>query len=187
MSRIELTTQVKGVLPTVNGGATGTNTGDQTSIVGIAGTLAQFDTACTDANFLSVAAAAAAYQPLAAVLTGTTASFTAAQEAKLAGIAAVATANSSDAFLLARANHTGTQAAATISDFDAATRAQTEAELIAGANITITPAGAGARLPLRFLMSARTIPIICWASSITSRLTFWMAFQCRVSELSKSQ
>ena len=154
MSRIELTTQVKGVLPTVNGGATGTNTGDQTSIVGIAGTLAQFDTACTDANFLSVAAAAAAYQPLAAVLTGTTASFTAAQEAKLAGIAAGATANSSDAFLLARANHTGTQAAATISDFDAATRAQTEAELIAGANITITPAGAGATRTLTIAASS---------------------------------
>lgn len=31
---------------------TGTNTGDQTSIVGITGTKAQFDTACTDGNFL---------------------------------------------------------------------------------------------------------------------------------------
>lgn len=47
----------------------GTNTGDQTSIVGITGTLAQFDTACTDANFLSVAAAATAYQPLDTQLT----------------------------------------------------------------------------------------------------------------------
>lgn len=50
-------------------GLSGTNTGDQTSIVGITGTLAQFDTACTDANFLSVAAAAAAYQPLDTQLT----------------------------------------------------------------------------------------------------------------------
>ena len=32
----------------------GTNTGDQTSIVGITGTKAQFDTACTDGNFLYV-------------------------------------------------------------------------------------------------------------------------------------
>lgn len=32
----------------------GTNTGDQTSIVGISGTKAQFDTACTDGNFLYV-------------------------------------------------------------------------------------------------------------------------------------
>jgi len=30
---------------------TGTNTGDQTSIVGISGTIAQFNTACTDADF----------------------------------------------------------------------------------------------------------------------------------------
>lgn len=35
-------------------GLTGTNSGDQTSIVGITGTKAQFDTACTDGNFLYV-------------------------------------------------------------------------------------------------------------------------------------
>lgn len=35
-------------------GLTGTNTGDQTTIVGIAGTKAQFDTAVTDGNFLYV-------------------------------------------------------------------------------------------------------------------------------------
>lgn len=35
----------------------GSNTGDQTSIVGITGTLAQFNTACTDANFASTDAA----------------------------------------------------------------------------------------------------------------------------------
>lgn len=33
---------------------TGTNTGDQTSIVGISGTKANFDTACSDGNFLYV-------------------------------------------------------------------------------------------------------------------------------------
>jgi hypothetical protein len=39
---------------TASGNATisGTNTGDQTSIVGITGTMAQFDTACTDGNFV---------------------------------------------------------------------------------------------------------------------------------------
>lgn len=37
---------------TLDWSATGTNTGDQTSIVGITGTKAQFDTACTDGNFL---------------------------------------------------------------------------------------------------------------------------------------
>ena len=83
-------------------------------------------------------------QPLSTVLTNTTASFTIADETKLDGIAAGATANSSDATLLARANHTGTQLANTISDFNSATRAQVEAELVAGTNITITPSGTGA-------------------------------------------
>lgn len=36
----------------ITGTNSGTNTGDQTSIVGITGTKAQFDTACTDGNFL---------------------------------------------------------------------------------------------------------------------------------------
>ena len=53
-------------------------------------------------------------QPLSAILTGTTASFTAAQGTKLAGIAAGATVNQTDAFLLSRANHTGTQDVSTI-------------------------------------------------------------------------
>lgn len=61
-------------------------------------------------------------QPLATVLTNTTASFTTAQESKLAGIAPGATANQTDAFLLNRSNHTGTQLAATISDFAATAR-----------------------------------------------------------------
>ncbi len=40
---------------TIGAGSTsGTNTGDQTSIVGITGTKAQFDTACSDGNFLYV-------------------------------------------------------------------------------------------------------------------------------------
>ena len=83
--------------------------------------------------------AAGSYQPLATVLTNTTASFTTAQETKLSGIATGATANDTDANLKNRANHTGTQAASTISDFNSAARAQVEAELIAGTNITITP------------------------------------------------
>jgi hypothetical protein len=39
---------------TVIGNTSGTNTGDQTSIVGISGTKAQFNTACSDGNFLYV-------------------------------------------------------------------------------------------------------------------------------------
>lgn len=37
---------------TLNGSVTGTNTGDQTSIVGLTGTMAQFDTAVTDGNIV---------------------------------------------------------------------------------------------------------------------------------------
>ena len=48
------------------------------------------------------------------------------------------------AHCLSRGNHTGTQLAETISDFGSATRAQVEAELVAGSNITITPSGTGA-------------------------------------------
>jgi hypothetical protein len=48
------------------------------------------------------------------------------------------------AFAVQRASHTGSQLSATISDFVAAARAQIEAALIAGSNVTITPAGSGA-------------------------------------------
>ena len=51
-----------------NGLHSGTNTGDQTSIVGIAGTKAQFDAACTDGNFAYISDLAS-YQPLDAALT----------------------------------------------------------------------------------------------------------------------
>ena len=64
----------------------------------------------------SNASALAGKQPLATVLTNTTASFTTEQETKLSGIATGATSNSSDATLLTRANHTGAQLASTISD-----------------------------------------------------------------------
>ena len=61
-----------------------------------------------------LAAALAGYQPLATVLTNTTASFTTAKDTKLSGIATGATANDTDANLKNRANHTGTQAVSTI-------------------------------------------------------------------------
>lgn len=68
-------------------------------------------------------------------------------------VASGATANSPDATLLNRTNHTGTQAASTISDFAAAARAQTEAELVAGTNITITPGSTGATRTLTIAAS----------------------------------
>lgn len=106
-------------------------------------------------QYLTPAEAASAYAPLAhvgsggaahanAIAAGTAGFMTGADKTKLDGVAAGATQNSADATLLARANHTGTQPASTISDFASAARAQTEAELVAGANITITPSGSGA-------------------------------------------
>jgi hypothetical protein len=54
---------------------------------------------------------------------------------------------------LDRANHTGTQTASTVSDFNSVARAQTEAELVAGTNITITPSGTGATRQLTIAAS----------------------------------
>lgn len=76
--------------------------------------------------------------------TGDPEDLTATQVRTLLNVADGATANASDAALRDRATHTGTQASSTISDFNSASRAQTEAALIAGANVTITPGGSGA-------------------------------------------
>lgn len=106
-------------------------------------------------QYLTLAEASSAYAPLAhvgsggaahanAIAAGAAGFMTGADKTKLDGVAAGATQNSADATLLARANHTGTQTASTISDFESASRAQTEAELVAGTNVTITPSGSGA-------------------------------------------
>lgn len=71
-------------------------------------------------------------------------------------------AAAAQAFAIQRSNHTGTQTSSTISDFNSAARAQTEAELIAGTNVTITPAGSGATRTL-------TIAASGGASSMTIR------------------
>lgn len=95
-------------------------------------------------------------QPLATVLTNTTASFTTAQESKLAGIAAGATANSADATLLSRTNHTGTQAISTVTGLqtaldgklgvsgEAASVATINGRIQAGSNVTFDGAGTAA-------------------------------------------
>jgi hypothetical protein len=79
-----------------------------------------------------------AKQPLATVLTNTTASFTTSQETKLSGIQAGATANDTDANLKNRANHTGTQTASTISDLTETVQDIVAAQLVEGSNITLT-------------------------------------------------
>jgi hypothetical protein len=73
-------------------------------------------------------------QPLATVLTNTTAAFTTAQETKLAGIATAATANSSDAALRDRTTHTGEQAISTVTGLQTALDAK-QATLVSATNI----------------------------------------------------
>lgn len=91
----------------------GSNTGDQTSIVGITGTKTQFDTALTDGNFMYIGDAPTAHTHTLVAITDVTMT--------------VANLNSLDdgadttlhfhASDRSRANHTGTQLASTISDF----------------------------------------------------------------------
>jgi hypothetical protein len=98
----------------------------------------------TAANQLTVTSSSGASAVLPAATASLAGVMTSTDKSKLDGIAAGATANSTDAALLNRANHTGTQGSATISDFAAAVRAQIEAALVAGTNMSITGSGAGA-------------------------------------------
>lgn len=107
----------------------------------------------TVANAKLANMATATFKGRATAGTGDPEDLTATQVRTLLNVANGATANSSDATLLARANHTGTQTASTISDFNSATRAQVEAELIAGTNVTITPGGSGATRTLTIASS----------------------------------
>lgn len=83
-------------------------------------------------------------QPLATVLTNTTAAFTTAQETKLAGIATGATANQTDAYLLNRANHTGTQAAGTITGLATVATSGSAADLTGNLAVARLNGGTGA-------------------------------------------
>ncbi|MEQ1956022.1 SGNH/GDSL hydrolase family protein [Mesorhizobium sp. CN2-181] len=72
------------------------------------------------------------YQPVATVLTNTTASFTTTLKDKLDSVASNATANASDAALRARATHTGTQAIPTVTGLeDALNEKAADADLTA--------------------------------------------------------
>ena len=91
----------------------GSNTGDQTSIVGITGTKAQFDAAVTDGNIMYVGDAPTAHTHLLAAgatdVTITAANLNALDD----GLDTTLHFHAADR---SRANHTGTQLAATISD-----------------------------------------------------------------------
>jgi hypothetical protein len=103
---------------------------------------------------------------IAAATTSAAGSMSGADKTKLDAMA-------TNAQLRDRATHTGTQAASTISDFTASSRAEVEAMLTQGANITLTPSGSGA---------TRTIAISSTAAggggavgTITSDRTFTTA------------
>jgi collagen type VII alpha len=109
-------------------GLTGTNSGDQTSIVGITGTKAQFDTAVTDGNFMYVGDAPTAHTHLLAAVTDVT--MTVANLNTLDD-GANTTLHFHDADR-ARANHTGTQAAATITGLASVATSGSASDLTAG-------------------------------------------------------
>lgn len=98
----------------ITGTNSGTNTGDQTTIVGITGTKAQFDTAVTDGNFMYIGDAPTAHTHLLAA-GATDVTITAANLNSLDdGVDSTLHFHATDR---ARANHTGSQLASTISDF----------------------------------------------------------------------
>lgn len=104
---------------TFSGSSSGTNTGDQTSIVGITGTKAQFNTAATDGDFLFVGDAPTAHTHLLTAVTDVTMTV-ANLNALDDGVNTALHFHDADR---ARANHTGTQLASTISDFSTAVAA----------------------------------------------------------------
>lgn len=134
---ITYTIDTDGVLPTLNDLAV-----RLTAVEASGGGGGVADDAVTNAKLANVATATIKGRATAG--TGDPEDLTAAQVRTLLNVANGATANSADATLLDRANHTGTQTASTISDFNSSARAQVEAELIAGTNVTITPGGTGA-------------------------------------------
>lgn len=143
----------------VAGGAAGFMTGaDKTKLDGIAAG-AQVNvptnlTTATSATTLTVNSDTGTDATLPAATTSVAGVMTAADKTKLDGIASGATANATDAQLRDRSTHTGTQTASTISDFNSVARAQVEAELVAGTNVTITPSGSGATRQLTIAASS---------------------------------
>lgn len=98
----------------------------------------------TIANVTGLQTALDGRQPLATVLTNTTASFTTALETKLNGIATGATANDADANLKNRANHTGTQAASTITGLATVATSGSAADLTGNLAVARLNGGTGA-------------------------------------------
>jgi hypothetical protein len=108
----------------------------------------------TAASQLTVTSSSGTSAVLPAATTLLAGVMTSSDKSKLDGIASGATANATNAELRNRDTHTGSQLASTISDFAASVRAQLEAALVAGTNMSVTGTGTGATRQLVLASSA---------------------------------
>jgi hypothetical protein len=108
----------------------------------------------TAASQLTVTSSSGTSAVLPAATTSLAGVMTSTDKTKLDGIAPGSTANATNAELRDRGTHTGSQLASTISDFAASVRAQLEAALVAGTNISVTGTGTGATRQLVLASSA---------------------------------
>jgi hypothetical protein len=116
-----------------------------------------------------------ARQPLATVLTNTTAAFTTAQETKLSGIATGATANATDAALRDRATHTGTQAASTITGLATVATSGAYADLSGIPSLFNGAYSSLSGIPSTFAPSAHTHPLsdLTQSGATTGQVAAW--------------
>lgn len=138
-------------------GLTGTNSGDQTSIVGITGSKAQFDTAVTDGNFMYVGDAPTSHTHTLANVTDVTITVTNLNTLDDGANTTLHFHNTDRD----RANHTGTQLAATISDFAEAVDDRVSSLLVAGSNVTLTYNDAANTLTVAASGVSQS-PILAW-------------------------
>lgn len=141
-------------------GLTGTNSGDQTSIVGITGSKAQFDTAVTDGNFMYVGDAPTSHTHTLANVTDVTITVTDLNTLDDGANTTLHFHNTDRD----RANHTGTQLSTTISDFAEAVDDRVSTLLVAGTDITLTYNDAGNTLTIASTASGGggSSPILAW-------------------------
>lgn len=157
--------KLDGIAASANNYSHPNHSGDVTSVGDGVQTIA--NDAVTNAKLANMATATIKGRTTAG--TGDPEDLTATQVRTLLNVADGATANSSDASLRDRSTHTNTQAASTISDFNSASRAQTEAMLVAGTNVTLTPGSSGATRTLTVNASgsggASLVEVIAYAGT----------------------
>lgn len=149
---------------------TGTNSGDQTTIVGITGTIAQFNTACTDADFVptGLATASGLTMATASVIYRKTAGTGALEVNTLAtlkidlGLDGTNSGNSYKTLFQAGGSHTAAQVAGTYG--------------LPGGNSALVVSGAGSAYPLAiFRIEAADFPTV---NSVTPKLRVRANLHC---------